>query len=250
MDKYRYVEGSIMPTVQDLDVKHVNIRLHNKVMSVYNSRVGRVIEIKADNANAVVKWADGDISIAPIAALLKLNSDKENISSQDDFSKFTHGDKNPYKFQVNAKYQKFIAENRKNLKPEASFGENIYASTDSLDVLIKHADSQADILSYLSNNTYLLDLIIEYAKRASPDGTPIDDSALYNIVLSALDLDVSDDTELSGVKQLALVTGQEMLKAELYDNTPAVRDLLLAYADSLDTDNMIATAADETTDKA
>ena len=238
-----------MATTQDLDVKHVNIRLHNKVMSIYNSRVGRVIEIKADNANAVVKWADGDISIAPIAALLKLNTDKENISSLDDYSKFTHGDKNPYKFQANTKYQKFLAENRSNLKLDESFGANIYATAESVDDFVRHAESQIDILSYLANNTMALDMIIEYAKNASPDGNPLDDATLYNVILSALDLDVTDDVELNGVKQLALVTGQEMLKAEISENTQAIRDLLLAYADSLNEDNMIATASEDTKNK-
>jgi len=85
------------------------------VKSVYLAKVGKVIKICQDNVNTVVKWADGSISQAPIASLIRVFSEKGDISDTSDFDVYRDGDKNPYKNMMDKKKQTYSQDNAKNL---------------------------------------------------------------------------------------------------------------------------------------
>jgi len=104
-----------MSTLEEIQDNRSTIRLNHMVKSVYLAKVGKVIKICQDNVNTVVKWADGSISQAPIASLIRVFSEKGDISDTSDFDVYRDGDKNPYKNMMDKKKQTYSQDNAKNL---------------------------------------------------------------------------------------------------------------------------------------
>lgn len=99
-----------MANYNEVNPDRPSIKLRQKVRSIYTQREGTVIQINGNGFTAAVKWDDGELALAPIAALLKVGGKEAS-----DCLPYRTDNKNPYKNMVSSIKQKQSSKFRKEM---------------------------------------------------------------------------------------------------------------------------------------
>lgn len=92
---------------KDSDKSNVNgvnfsvLKKNHLVKSVFDGRVGKVVDLLNDNINVIVKWGDGSISNASIPSLLRIFTEKDTLSDPKNFAIYKQSKDDPYKSKNN-----------------------------------------------------------------------------------------------------------------------------------------------------
>jgi len=77
------------------------IKKNHLVKSMFDGRVGKVVDLLDDNVNAIVKWCDGSTSNASIYSLLRIFTEKDTLSDPKNFAIYKQSKDDPYKSKNN-----------------------------------------------------------------------------------------------------------------------------------------------------